>query len=395
MASAADGHSGDGERTVTAAPAPGRERILIVVNAAWFFVSHRLPVAVAARDAGFDVHVAASPDETVAQVEAAGLPFHSVPMRRGLAGLLSDLAGLRALVRLYRRLRPALVHHVTIKPVVLGSIAARVAGVPRVLNAVAGLGSMFLATGATGTARARLVTAVLRQARGPGHWYLFQNESDRADFVSRGIAAPTRTFLLPGSGVDLQRFQPTPEPPGTPVVVLPARLLQDKGVTDFVDAARRLRAAGAGVRCVLVGGLDADNPTALAKATVESWVEEGVVEWWGHRADMPAVLADAHVVCLPSYREGMPKALLEAAAAGRPIVATDVPGCRECVRPGETGLLVPVRDPVALAAAIASLLDDPERRRAMGRAGRALAEREFGVERVVAATLDAYRRCLA
>jgi glycosyltransferase involved in cell wall biosynthesis len=380
---------------VTAAPAAGRERILLVVNAAWFFVSHRLPVAVAARDAGFDVHVAASPDESVAQVEAAGLPFHPVPMRRGLASLSNDLAGLHALSRLYRRLRPALVHHVTIKPVLLGSIAARIAGVPRVLNAVAGLGSMFLATGAAGAARARLATAVLRRARGTGHWYLFQNEADRADFIARGIAAPPRTLLLPGSGVDLVRFQPAPEPEGTPVVVLPARLLQDKGVTDFADAARRLRAAGVSVRCVLVGSLDPDNPTGLAKATIESWMEEGIVEWWGHRADMPVVLASAHVVCLPSYREGMPKALLEAAAAGRPIVATDVPGCRECVRPGETGLLVPVRDPVALATAIASLLDDPARRREMGRAGRALAEREFGVERVVAATLDAYRRCLA
>jgi glycosyltransferase involved in cell wall biosynthesis len=380
---------------VTAAPAPGRERILIVVNAAWFFVSHRLPVAVAARDAGFDVHVAASPDETVAQVEAAGLPFHPVPMRRGLAGLSSDLAGLDALMRLYRRLRPALVHHVTIKPVVLGSIAARVAGVPRVLNAVAGLGSMFLATGATGTARARLVTAVLRQVRGT--WALVPLPERVGPRRLRRARHRRTNAHLPSAWLG-RRSPALPADPraiGHAVVVLPARLLQDKGVTDFVDAARRLRAAGAGVRCVLVGALDADNPTALAKATVESWVAEGVVEWWGHRADMPAVLAGAHVVCLPSYREGMPKALLEAAAAGRPIVATDVPGCRECVRPGETGLLVPVRDPVALAAAIASLLDDPERRRAMGRAGRALAEREFGVARVVAATLDAYRRCLA
>ena len=359
-------------------------------------MSHRLPIAIGARDAGYDVHVAASPDETVATITAAGIPFHPISLRRGAAGPGADVATLRSLVALYRELRPTLVHHVTFKPVLFGALAARVAGVPHVVSAIAGVGSMFLASGAAARLRAGTVRQLLRAATsGPGHWFIFQNDADRAEFAALGIGRPDRTVLIPGSGVDLQRFQPSDEPPGLPLVVLPARMLRDKGVAEFVDAARQLRRAGVPARFALVGAQDPDNPSALTREELEAWVREGVVEWWGHRADMPDVYRACHVVCLPSYREGRPKALLEAAAAGRCIVTTDVPGCRECVEPGTSGLLVPPRDASALADALAVLLADPARRAAMGRAARRRAEREFGVEAVVEATLALYRRCLA
>jgi glycosyltransferase involved in cell wall biosynthesis len=378
---------------VSEGPGP---RLLIVANVSWFLVSHRLPVAVAAREAGYDVHVAAAPDETSAAIEAAGLTFHPIPLRRGAAGLAADLGTLRALAALYRRLRPALVLHVTMKPVVFGGVAARLAGVPHVIGAVAGMGSMFLAAGPAARARVSLVRRLLRfGAAVPGRWFIFQNDADLAEFAAQGIARPDRAVLIRGSGVDLRRFVPAPEPTGPPVVVLPARMLRDKGVVEFVEAARRLHARGVAARCALVGGADPDNPSAIPPAQLEAWQAEGAVEWWGHRTDMPVVHAQSHVTCLPSYREGMPKALLEAAACGRPIVTTDVPGCRDCVEPGVSGLLVPARDPAALADALEALLGDPARRAAMGRAARARAEREFGIESVVAATLDLFRRCLA
>ncbi len=359
-------------------------------------MSHRLPIAIGARDAGFDVHVAASPDETVATITAAGIPFHPIPLRRGAAGPGADVATLRSLVALYRALRPTLVHHVTFKPVLFGALAARVTGVPHVVSAIAGVGSMFLASGAAARLRAGAVRQLLRAATsGPGHWFIFQNEADRDEFAALGIGHPDRTVLIPGSGVDLQRFQPSDEPPGLPLVVLPARMLRDKGVAEFVDAARQLRHAGVPARFALVGAQDPDNPSALTREELEAWVREGVVEWWGHRADMPDVYRACHVVCLPSYREGRPKALLEAAAAGRCIVTTDVPGCRECVEPGTSGLLVPPRDASALAEALALLLAHPARRAAMGHAARRRAERDFGVGAVVEATLALYRRCLA
>jgi glycosyltransferase involved in cell wall biosynthesis len=196
--------------------------------------------------------------------------------------------------------------------------------------------------------------------------------------------------LIRGAGVDLDRFVPAPPRKGPVIIVLASRMLWDKGVREFVDAARLLRARGVAARCVLVGTPDAGNPSAVAEAQLNDWQERGDVEWWGHRDDMPRVLAQAHVVCLPSYREGLPTILIEAAAAGLPLVATDVPGCREVVHPGVNGLLVPARDAASLAAAMATLAADETLRLRYGRQSRRLAEAEFGIGRVSLATLDLY-----
>lgn len=368
-------------------PDSPRPVLLYVVNATWFFVSHRLELARRARDHGFDVHVAAAPDDTVAQVTAAGIQFHPVPFLRGEGG--SDVAAIRALWSLYRSLRPRIVHHVTLKPVLYGSLVARATGVPRIVNAVTGLGTLYLAEGTAAALRRGLVLEALRAGcNRHGVTMLFQNQSDADAYRAAGITGTQA--IVPGSGVDLDAFKPTPVPGGTPLVVLPARMLRDKGVVEFVEAARALRLEGVVARWALVGGLDRGNESALSRETIEAWVAAGDVEWWGHRTDIFEVLRQASVVCLPSYREGLPRALIEAAAAGRCIVTTNVPGCRDVVRDGVEGILVPARDSSALASALARVLADPPLRDAMAAAARARAEREFGLDDIIAKTLALY-----
>jgi glycosyltransferase involved in cell wall biosynthesis len=371
------------------------KRLLFVANVAWFFASHRLPVALAARRAGYDVHVAANPDGAD-PIVASGLPFHPLPVVRSATGIWNDLTLLRSLAHLYRALRPELVHHVTLKPVIYGSLAARRMDIPWVINAVSGMGTLALAIGPRAHLRRVVVRPLLRRGSNRANVrVIFQNPEDRTDYIAAGLVEPDRTVLIPGSGVDLDAFHPSPEPSGVPLVMLPARLIYDKGIGEFVEAARLLRGRGVEARFALVGGLDPHNATEVAADTVQQWVAEGIVEWWGHRTDMAGTLGQASIVCLPSYREGMPKALLEAAAVGRPIVTTDTPGCRECVEAGRSGLLVPPGSGAALADALQSLLGDARRRAAFGAAGRTLAERSFGLQLVIDRHLDLYGSLVA
>lgn len=369
--------------------------MLFVVNQARFFVTHRLPLAEAARRAGYDVHVVVPDGPGIETIEARGIPVHRVVFDRGGMNPATDARTVAALAALYRRLRPDLVHHVTVKPVLYGSLVARLLGVPAVVNAVSGLGYLELANAWHARVARTAVRRLYRMAfRRRLLRVIFQNPDDRAAFERAGIVRPEQAVLIPGSGVDLDEFTPHPAPNGRPIVLLPARMLWDKGVGEFVDAARQLRARGCGARFVLVGDTH-ENPAAVRKPQLLAWTREGVVEWWGQRNDMPAVFAQATVVCLPSYREGCPKALLEAAASGRAIVTTDVPGCRDVVSDGEEGLLVPARDASALARALDRLLTDAELRRACGARARRRAEHEFGMDRVIEATLSIYRDLVA
>jgi glycosyltransferase involved in cell wall biosynthesis len=371
-------------------------RLLLNVNVAWFFLSHRLAIARAARDAGFDVHVAGDivSDEEIAAVRQEGLTFHRLRLSRG--GLLPgrDLAYFAQLTRLMRRLRPDLVHNITAKPIVYGTLAARALGVRAILNAVSGLGYSF--SGARDRwLLSRLVAAAYRVAlRRPGILVIFQNGDDLEAFVGARIIDRAQAILIRGSGVDLAQFAPSAEPAGPPRVVLPARMLRDKGVVEFARAAQLLRSRGVGASFLLAGMLDQANPAALSRDELTRLQQESGVEWLGQVADMPVLLRSTHVVCLPSYREGLPKVLIEACAAARPIVAADVPGCREVVDHEVNGLLVRVRDVPALAEALQRLLSDAEMRVRMGAAGRRKAEVEFDVGAVVRATLEVYRKLL-
>jgi glycosyltransferase involved in cell wall biosynthesis len=377
--------------------APMKPCVLMAVNAEWYFLSHRLPLARALRAAGCRVAVAAAVERGLDKViEDEGFEFIRLPLTRRASAPWREWQTLRALVALNRHVRPTVVHNITIKPVIYGSIAARLTGTLPVINTIPGLGHMFSGQGLVGRLKAATALLLYRVALAhPRVHVIFQNGDDLALFVERGVVPRDRAHLVLGSGVDADEFVPRPEPDGPPVVMLPSRLLWNKGVAEFVEAARTLRAAGLELRPVLVGRSDTGNPDHVPDTTLRSWVADGLVEWWGERDDMPAVLSQATLVTLPSaYREGVPRVLIEAASCERAIIASDSPGCREIVRHGETGLLVPVRDAAALAAAIRELLADPARRRRMAAEARDLAEREFSVDRVNAATLAVYEEVL-
>ncbi|MFC3227234.1 glycosyltransferase family 4 protein [Marinibaculum pumilum] len=373
-----------------------RGRILYLSHEALFFTTHRMPVGVAMREAGFDVHVAAPPDPRgIERIERAGLTFHPIPLARGGRNPLAELKLLASISYIVGQVEPDLVHHVSMKPVIWGGIATRLLGVPAVVHAITGLGYLFIRSGPVAWAQRQAVKALFRFAIGHGNGrVIFQNGDDRDLFLRHRLARPERIVMIRGCGVDMTEFSPAPEPEGPPVVMFPARLIGDKGLNEFIAAARILKDRGSPARFVLVGRHDPQNPTDVGAEQVAAWQAEGLVEVRGYSDAMQATLNEAHIVCLPSYREGLPRTLIEAAACGRAIVTTDVPGCREVVRHGENGLLVPVRDGAALAEALAALVDDPARRRQMAARGREIAMAEFSVERFVAESMDCYRAVL-
>jgi glycosyltransferase involved in cell wall biosynthesis len=368
----------------------GPRRLLLVVNELQWLWTHRLPVAKAARAAGWDVQVISPPSSFTPRVEAAGFPVHDFLRPRGEDGLGSVMTNARRLRRAYAELAPSVVHHITLRPVLAGSLAVRSGIRCGVVNAIAGLGSAFLGNGTGASTRRRAIIVALRVAlRVPRSRTVFQNAEDRNECLRLGLVDAARSVIIPGAGVDLEEFPVQPLPPVQRILFV-GRLLRDKGVVEFADAARLIRRQHPGVIFQLCGEPDPANPSSLPESAVRGWVEEGILEWLGQRWDMPRVYADASIVVLPSHREGLPKVLLEAGASGRPSVSTDAPGCREVVRDGVNGLLVPVGDAPALASAILRLLDEPARAHAMGVAARRIVEQEYGVDRVVAATLQLY-----
>lgn len=373
-----------------------RLRVIIVANQDWFFLSHRLPLAHAIRTAGAEVVVVAGDSGKGSAIRTEGFEFVPMPISRKGLNPVRELQTLRFLRRTYKRWRPDLVHHVTIKPVLYGSIASRLVGGIAVVNAISGLGYVFTSINARAKALRWLVRLVYRLALSdPRSRTLFQNPDDLDDFVRMGLVRDGQAVLIRGSGVNCATFHPTPEPAGRPVVLLASRMLWDKGVKEFVEAARVIRAEDMTPRFVLVGEPDFGNPGAIPVAQMQAWSHEGAVEWWGQRDDMPAVLATASLVVLPTiYGEGVPKILLEAAATGRPIVATDVRGCREIVRPGVNGMLVAPGNGAELTRAIKALLASRDLRSQFGRAGREIAMAEFAEELVIRKTLDVYRDLL-
>ena len=371
-----------------------RAALLYVVNVPWYFAAHWLPLAIAAREAGYRVEIASGAGDGVRRLQAAGFNPTLLPMSRSGLALGGELA---ALLRLYRNRRPDLIHHITIKPVILGGLAARFAQMPAVVHTLPGLGFMFARQGLRAQLARFAVKQLYRRAlRHPRSRVVFQNSDDLAEFEAAGLLGHGQGTVIRGVGVDLERYYPSPEPAGPLLVVLIARMLTDKGVYQFVEAARRLRREGIGARFALVGEPDVGNPAAIDGETLQRWHQQGDVEWWGHQDDVAAVLRQAHVLCLPTfYREGLPTVLVEAAASARPLVATDVPGCRELVRDGENGLLIPPRDADALANALRRLLEDSALRSRMGKQARALAVAEFGLTQVLAQNLSLYQELLA
>lgn len=370
--------------------------LMFVVNVDWFFLSHRLPIALEALRQGYQVHIATGLTDKLDELQRHGLVVHPLALDRSSAGLGNAWRTMVELWKVFRAVRPDVVHLVTIKPVLLGGLVARLAGVSAAVAAVSGLGFVFMAHGAKAVVRRWLVGGLYRVALGHRNLkVIFQNPDDRAGLSKLAHLPDSKVEMIRGSGVDLTQYGHTPLPLGVPVLLLAARLLADKGVREFVEAARLLKQQGVSARFCLVGSVDPANPASLADAELRQWASEGVVELWGQRSDMPRVLAAAQVVVLPSYYgEGLPKVLIEAAACGRAVVTTDHPGCRDAIDPSVTGVLVPVRNAAALADAMKGLINDPVRCQAMGNAGRVLAERAFDVRQVVAAHLRIYQELI-
>jgi glycosyltransferase involved in cell wall biosynthesis len=371
--------------------------LLFLVTEDWYFCLHRLPIARAARDAGFRVLVATRVRDHGEVLAREG--FEVIPMRwtRGSLNPLYTLSELRQIVAIYRRWRPSIVHHVALRPSLYGSLAAWFTGVSPVVNNLAGLGLAFSSRGLLAAVMRRILTMAFRVlfAR-PASCTVVENADDRAFLVEKARLDPDSVILVRGVGVDTLRFAPVPETATEiPVVTLVSRMLWPKGIGVLVEAARILGERGVAARVRLVGMPDSDSRVSVPAGQLEQWQAEGVIEWLGHRDDIPELWRSSHIGVLPSYyREGVPRSLLEAAACGRAIVTTDMPGCREIVEHGVTGLLVAPRDPVGLADAIERLIRDPDMRGRMGAAGRALVEREFSEEYTVEQTLAVYRRLL-
>lgn len=374
---------------------PAPMKLLYVVNQAETFFTHRLPWARAARDAGWSVHVTGPVADAEPRLRAEGFVPLPVPFVRGLGGIGKQARAARCAFDTFRGLDADMVHLIGTQVVATLGPVARAARARHIVASITGLGHAFLTSGAKGAALRAITVggyaATTIRARNVA--FVFQNREDLEHVRS---FVPTRRLeaeLIPGSGVDTDHFRPTAEPTGPITFVLAARLLREKGIVDFIEASRIL-GLRSDLKLVLVGDLDPGNPSSFDEREVRAWVDAGLVEWWGHSTDMVATLARAHVVVLPSFREGLPKVLLEGAAMGRPLIATDVPGCREVVR-RDNGLLVPLGDPAALAAAIARLAASDGLRATMGTASRDLVERELSADIISRRYLATYEALMS
>lgn len=375
-----------------AAMSDSRKKLLFWVTEDWFFCSHRLPLAVAALARGYDVVVVTRVKDHGHLIENSGLRLVPLEINRYGLNPVKDLFPLLRIIRIYFQERPDLVHHVAVKPVLYGSIAARMTRVKGIVNAFAGFGYLFSSNDRKIRWIRPIVKAVFRWTLGSKRMhFIVQNEDDRSLLETITGAQRQQVYLVPGSGVDTTVFKPVDKLEGIPVVVLVSRLLRDKGVEEFVAAANILKQRNVEARFILVGDSDFENPAGISAAKLEAWQRDQVIEWWGRRSDIAEIFAQSHIACLPSYREGLPKVLIEAAAAGLPIVTTDVPGCRDVVAHDHNGLLVPVYAVDALADALARLIDSPSLRQSMGDAGRIRAENEFALEKITGQIIDLYQ----
>jgi glycosyltransferase involved in cell wall biosynthesis len=375
-------------------PRTNSARLLFVVSEDWYFISHRLPMARAARDAGFEIHVATRVGNAGAAIEAEGFILHPIPFARGRLSPLASLATIRALRGIYARVQPAVVHHVALQTSVLGLVASFDRPVPTVC-ALTGLGYLFTSS----SVRARFAKVAARPAlrlllNRRGVTSLVQNGDDYAALTALGVN-PSHIALIRGSGVDVNRLVPLPEPPDAVTIAFVGRLLEDKGIRTLVAAHRLLRANGSDLQLLIAGTTDPANPASVPEKEVAAWSKEPGIILLGHVDDISGLWQRAHLAVLPSRREGLPLSLLEAAACQRGMIASDVPGCREIVIHEKTGLLFPVDDAPALAKAIAKLAAAPDLRRRYAAAARTLAVENFSADVIGRNMLDLYRKMLS
>ena len=370
-------------------------RLLFLVTEDWYFLSHRLPMARAAQAAGFEVHVAARVADGRARIEAEGFTLHALDWGRRDLDPRRLVGPLRAVRALLQQLQPKVLHNIALKPALIGSLAATGLGQIGIVNSINGLGSAYVATGLAGALKRRLLVQLLPLLLDRARTLtVIQNPEDKASLRAFGVPEG-RLRLVPGSGVDTDKLRPLPEPEGPVTMAYVGRMLADKGLHSLLAAHRLLRSRGVEIQLLLAGTPDPENPTSIAPTELAAWAREPGVSWLGHVADIREVWARAHIAVLPSRREGLPLSLLEASACGRPMIATDVPGCREVVLQGETGWLVPVDDPEQLAVAADRLRSEPASRGQMGKRARSRAETKFSAAVVSNMIAEVYRELAA
>lgn len=366
------------------------KKILFIVNVDKFFISHRLPIALECIHKGYEVHIACALTGAETQLQDLGINVHSIPLTRAGISLFEEIKAFIHIYKVIKLLRPDVVHMITAKPVAYGGVACKLLGINKRVASISGLGYAFI----DNSLKAKLIKNVILMLykfslKNISTQIIFQNENDKKLFIHYGIIRESQSVLIRGSGVDLSEYVVKPESIDVPVVMFVSRLLYDKGIREFIAAVRLLKSQQIDFRAVLVGSTD-ENPNSAKQHEIKQWQDEGIIEYWGYREDIPQVLSQSNIVVLPSYREGLPKTLIEAAACGRAVVTTDVPGCRDAITPDITGLLVDVKDHLTLANSIKSLILNPELRYKMASHGRELAEQSFDIKNVVRIHMQIY-----
>jgi len=364
-------------------------KIILFANTDWYLYNFRLALAKELRARGHEVTLLSPPGDFHKQLQASGFEWIPFVLSRQGINPLNEIQTLGRLTRLYHRLKPDIVHHFTIKPVIYGSLAAHILGIKGIVNSITGLGHLFIDPGFI-TRILRSFAKVLYKLSLYRTQVIFENPEDRNTFIQNRFLKPEQTHLIPGTGVDIKKFHPVPKKNDAPLILFASRLLVTKGISEFVEAARLFKQKGLRARFAIAGTPDPGNPASISPKQIDAWERSGIVEIWGWQNDMPTTLAQADIFCLPSYREGVPSALLEACASGLPIVATDVPGCRDVVSHGINGLLVKPQDSHSLSDALEQLIVDPNLRDKMGKMGREFAIDKFSLDKIIEQTLAVY-----
>ncbi len=370
------------------------KKLLFIVNIPDFFISHRLSLALMAQKKGFQVHVATTDNENFHKLKTYGFISHKIYLNRGSLNVFHDLRTFISILRLLYKLRPDILHLLTSKSIIYGGLASRVIKIPKVVNAITGLGSVFVdTTSVFKNILKKIVLYLYKISINLNSITIFQNNDNLELFIKKRIINISQARLIYGSGVNTDVFFFSEESiNNNPIVLFSSRLLKEKGLETFVDAAKIVKEK-VNVRMVVVGEIDNDNPSSITSRQISKWVELGLIEWKGYIENMPKLLSESSIVCLPSYYpEGIPKALIEAASSGRPIVTTHMPGCNVIVKNNHNGILIPIKSPGYLADAILKLLDDPKLRSKYGKNGRRLVIENFSSDIIDKATIALYLR---
>ena len=369
-----------------------KKRLLFLVNSDDFFISHRLEIGLSALKEGFDVYIASSIDKENNILKKYGFKTQHIDLDRSSTSLFSNTVYFIKVLKIFLKIQPDIIHLITIKPVIFGGIAARLLGIKSVIVAISGLGYIFISKGFISKLRLYFIKFLYRLSLNNNNVQLiFQNNSDKEIILDICSIDKSRIHLIKGSGVDLNKFKYTPLPKGVPSILFASRLLYDKGLKEFISAAELIKKDGYKANFILVGKPDLQNPASISFDQLENYISKGNIDWHGYKGDIYPVLIESYLIVLPSYREGLPKILIEAAACGRPVVTTDVPGCRDAIINGKTGLLVPSKNHTALAEAIKDLITNYSKSETLGLEARKFAEKNFDIKNVVSKHLEIYR----